>query len=62
MTTRSRSSLKAQARGKLTLGKITLRDLTVPGAGPKGGQVRAAYTNSCLLPASYNCPATMPIR
>jgi len=61
MTTRSRTSLKAQARGKLTLGKITLRDLTVPGAGPKGGQVRP-YTNSCLLPASYNCPATMPIR
>ncbi len=58
MTTRSRTSLKAQAREKLTLGKITLRDLTVPGAGPKGGWVRPPITWSCPQPppSSSNCP------
>jgi len=58
MTTRN----KAEGKGKLSFAKHTLRDLTVPGAGPKGGQVRPSYTDSCLLPASYNCPGPMPIR
>ena len=48
MTTRNKASLKSEGRRKLILGKLTLRDLTVPGAGPKGGwTVRQPITRSC---------------
>ena len=58
MTTRSKAAQKAMERGKLSLNKLTLRDLTVPGPGPRGGWVRPPITWSCPQPppSSSNCP------
>jgi len=58
MTTRSKAAQKATERGKLSLNKLTLRDLTVPGAGPRGGWLRPPITWSCPQPppSSSNCP------
>jgi hypothetical protein len=58
MTTRNKSSLKAEGKGKLSLSKLTLRDLTVPDAGPRGGWLRPPISWSCPQPppSSSNCP------
>jgi len=58
MTSRSKASFKAQGRGKLSLTKLTLRDLTVSGAGPRGGWIRPPISWSCPQPppSSSNCP------
>jgi len=53
MTTKSRTSLKAQGRGKVWFTKLTLRDLTVPGAGPRGG-IRWT-TDGCPPPPTVYC-------
>jgi len=60
MTSRSKASFKAQGRGKLSLTKLTLRDLTVPGAGPRGGWIRPPISWSCPQPqpSTSNCPKT----
>jgi len=54
MTTRSKAAQKAMERGKLSLNKLTLRDLTVPGAGPKGGRIRWT-TDGCPPPPTLYC-------
>jgi len=55
MTTKRRTSLKAQGRGKLWFTKLTLRDLTVPGAGPRAGVRIRWTTDGCPPPPTLYC-------
>ena len=50
MTARTKTSNRTAGKGKLFLGKRTLRDLTVPDAGPRGGWIRPPITWSCPQP------------
>jgi hypothetical protein len=54
MTTRSKTELMRQGGATLSFTRLTLRDLTVPGAGPRGGWIPLT-TQGCPPPPTVYC-------